>query len=212
VLEDRRRKALSEIRRKAKVYTPIREELIALRRAIAEDRHLQFGVLRDRDDPMAQTMGGPPVLAIWRELVEAGRANNAASPRVRDALNHVEACTDAFYPAAREAQTTFRERSNAIAQQSGFSPPVSNWYGTSFGSVLRLGLLGSDVLGDPFTDALTAEQSRFLELWEADADVREETTAVEEAERALRDAVPLAITELDAAMKRVAEKYEHEPD
>ena len=53
VLEDRRRKALSEIRRKAKVYTPIREELIALRRAIAEDRHLIVGVVGALGRPMA---------------------------------------------------------------------------------------------------------------------------------------------------------------
>jgi hypothetical protein len=94
VFERRRRKALSEIRRKAKVYTPIREELIALRRAIAEDRHLSDGVHRKRSDN--QWPRDAPLLVIWREYVEDGRANTMASPSIREVLGRVEGATDVF--------------------------------------------------------------------------------------------------------------------
>ncbi len=51
-----------------------------------------------------------------------------------------------------------------------------------------------------------------MRLWEADAAVRGATEASVAAEKALNDAILAAIAELDAAMKRIADKYEHEPD
>jgi hypothetical protein len=120
VFERRRRKALSEIRRKAKVYTPIREELIALRRAIAEDRHLSDGVHRKRSDN--QWPRDAPLLVIWREYVEDGRANTMASPSIREVLGRVEGATDVFNLALKATERTFKERGDAIVEESGFAP------------------------------------------------------------------------------------------
>jgi hypothetical protein len=219
-LESRRRKNLSEIRRRAKVYTPIREELVALRRAVAENRRLFYGVLRDRDDPSAQTQGHPPVLAVWRELVEDGRANTSASARVRAALNRVEACTDSFNEAVATARATFTERGDAIAQQTGYSPRAGNWQWSEFEALVRHGIRGSRMFTNHFTEGpgapppatLPAEQEEYARLWEADEAVGEATATVKGAEKALGDAVDAAITDLDAAIKHVADKYEHEPD
>jgi hypothetical protein len=148
-LEGRRRKALSEIRRKAKVYTPIREELVALQRAIAENRHLGYrGILRERPD--YQTLRPAPVLAIWRELVEDGRANTMASPRVRAVLDRVDECADALNGVCGTAQATFKERGDAISQESGFSPAVTNWHSSEFETLFRHGVRGSSVFADPF--------------------------------------------------------------
>jgi predicted component of type VI protein secretion system len=218
-LEGRRRKALSEIRRKAKVYTPIREELVALQRAIAENRHLGYrGILRERPD--YQTLRPAPVLAIWRELVEDGRANTMASPRVRAVLDRVDECADALNGVCGTAQATFKERGDAISQESGFSPAVTNWHSSEFETLFRHGVRGSSVFADPFTrgpkapapTTLTAEQDGFVQRWEADEAVRNATQQLEQAEQALAAAITAAIQELDAAMKRIADKYEHEPD
>ncbi len=218
-LEGRRRKALSEIRRKAKVYTPIREELVALGRAVAENRHVGYaGILREQPDH--KTWRPAAVAAIWREFVEDGRANTMASPTVRAALDHVEGCVDSFNNALATAQRTFKERGDAISQHAGFSPPIRNWHSSEFEALLRRGIRSSNVFNNPFNQepqvpppaALTAEQEEFAQQWEGDEAVRDASRAFEEAEAALSYAVGAAITELDAAMKRIADKYEHEPD
>jgi hypothetical protein len=218
-LEGRRRKALSEIRRKAKVYTPIREELVALQRAIAEDRHLGHrGVLRER--PQVQTWRPAPVFVIWREFTEDGRANTMASERVRAALNQVDEAVNSLNATLAEAQATFKERGETIAQETGYSPQVTNWYDSEFGSLLRRGLRKSEVFTNPLTEGpaapppttLTPQQEAFVQRWEADETVRDSATHLEEAEQAMSDATTAAIGELDAAMKRIADRYEHEPD
>ncbi len=224
-LEGRRRKALSEIRRKAKVYTPIREELIALRRATAEDNHLSVGVRRERSDD--QWPRDAPYLVIWREFVDDGRANTTASASVREALERVEGATDVFNLALVATQTTFEERGGAIAEQSRFTPEFPGWQRREFESLLRHGVRAarmyreypdpsnhhkdvSPLMSAPAT--LTPEQEKFVTLWETDEAVRDAATKLREAERGLDKAAEEAITELDVAMKHIADNYEHEPD
>jgi hypothetical protein len=224
-LEGRRRKALSEIRRKAKVYTPIREELIALRRAIAEDRHLSEGVRRERSDN--HWPRDAPLLVIWREFVDDGRANTTASASVREALERVEGATEAFNLDLRAAQNTFKERADAILEQSGFTPDYPGQLRHEFGTLYRHGVRAARIFHvypgpsspqrdvSPLTSApatLTPEQERFVTLWDADEALRDAATKLGEAERGLDGVAAAAIAELDAAMKRIADDYEHEPD
>jgi hypothetical protein len=224
-LEGRRRKALSEIRRKAKVYTPIREELIALRRAIAEDRHLSVGVRRERFDD--RWPRDAPLLVIWREFVDDGRANTTASASVRESLERVEGATDVFNLALKTTRSTFKERGDAVVEQSGFTPDYPNHLTSEFETLYRHGVRAARIFriypgssnphGDisPLTSApaaLTPKQEVFVTLWDADEAMRDATTKLGEAERGLDKAAAEAIAELDAAMKRIADDYEHEPD
>ena len=215
VLERRRRKALAEIRRKAKVYTPIREELIALRRAIAEDRHLSEGVRLKRSDH--QWPRDTPLLVIWREFVDDGRANTTASPSVREALKRVEGATDVFNLALKTTQSTFEECGNAIVEQSGFTPDYPGQLVREFETLYRHGVRAARIFriypgpSNPHRDVSpltsvpetpTPEQGAFVTLWEADEAVREVATKLGEAERGLDKAAESAIAVLDAAMKR----------
>ena len=224
-LEGRRRKALSEIRRKAKVYTPIREELIALRRALAEDRHLSGGVRRERSD--GRWSRDAPLLVIWREFVDDGRANTTASASVREALERVEGATDVFNLALGAAHHAFKERGDVIVEQSGFTPDYPGQLRSEFEALYRRGVREARIFrvrpgpSDPHRDVspltsapatLTPEQEKFVTLWEADEAVRDAATKLGEAERGLDKAAAEAIAELDAAMKRIADNYEHEPD
>ena len=224
-LEGRRRKALSEIRRKAKVYTPIREELIALRRAIGEDHHLSIGVRRERSYDQWPRDG--PILIIWREFVDDGRANTTASASVREALERVEGATDVFNLALKATQTTFEERGDAIVEQSGFAPDYPGQLRREFEALYRHGVREARVFrvhpgpSSPHKDVSpltsvpetpTPEQEAFVSLWEADEAVRDAAMKLGEAERGLDKAAEAAIAELDAAMKRIADDYEHEPD
>jgi hypothetical protein len=225
VLERRRRKALSEIRRKAKVYTPIREELIALRRAIAEDRHLSDGVRLKRSDH--EWPRNVPLLVIWREFIEDGRANTTASAGVREAVGRVEGAADVFNLALKAAQSAFDERGDALVQQSGFAPDWPGQLRNEFEALYRHGARGARIYrvhpgpsnpqGDvsplrSLPETPTPEQEAFVILWEGDEGIRDATAKLREAERGLDEAAESAITELDAVMKRIAEKYEHEPD
>ena len=161
VFEGRRRKALAEIRRKAKVYTPIRAELVSLQRAIGEGRHAGYrGILRER--PEYQTMVPAPVLVIWREFVEDGRANTTASARVTAALDGVDAAADSLNDPMTVARGTFKERGEAIAEQSGFSPAVTNWYESEFQALIRHGLRSSGAFSNPFADGPGAEPPHTL--------------------------------------------------
>ena len=51
---------------------------------------------------------------------------------------------------------------------------------------------------------------QFIERWEADDAVATRTAAVRHVDLALRDALDKTIAELDAAMQRIADKYENE--
>ncbi len=223
VLERRRRKALSEIRRKAKVYTPIREELIALRRAIAEGRHLSIGVRRERSDD--QWPRDAPLLVIWREFLDEGRAT--ASPSVREALERVEGAADAFNLVLTATRKTFEERGDAIVEQSGFTSDYPGQLGSEFETLYRNGVSEARIYreypspSDPDKDVSplrgfpatpTAEQTAFVTLWEGDEAVRDAATRLGETERGLDAAAEGAIAVLDAAMRRIAKDYEHEPD
>lgn len=76
-LEQRRREARTKIRRKAKVYTPIRSELLELqearkRGAVFDSR----GILREPPPPYVNPAAS---LYRWKDLVDDGRALTAAS-------------------------------------------------------------------------------------------------------------------------------------
>jgi hypothetical protein len=58
---------------------------VGLQRAITENRHLGYRrILRER--PEYQTMIPAPVLMIWREFVENGRANTTATHELERGL------------------------------------------------------------------------------------------------------------------------------
>jgi hypothetical protein len=216
-LEDRRRRALSEIRRKAKVYTPIREELVALRRAIAEDRHLGYqGVLREVPD--VRTWRHAPVLAVWRELVEDGRAVTSASATVREALDGLEQSTDRFNAARAATTEVFERRGRALEAETGFEPEIGNWPSAYIETIFREGIAESEVFrsiperhaeGPPRN--LTEEEQQFADAWEADTEVRAAISRLAQSEQELTAAVDAALIEIDHAMQRIAERYEHEP-
>jgi len=212
-LESRRRKALSEIRRKAKVYTPIREELTALQRVIAAGQHVQHsGILLER--PGYESAWPAPQLVIWREYVRDGRANTMAGPAVRTVLDAVDEDVELFNEALSMARETFAERAPLLAQEVGLEGGYPRWYESAFPSLLRSGLEGAATNRlPPHRDDPPADEEReFAAQWDGDAAVIATRKRLAEAGQALALAIAAAISELDAAMKRIAEKYEHEPD
>ncbi len=164
---------------------------------------------------------------IWREFVDDGRANTTASASVGEALECVEGATDVFDLALKVTRSTYKERGDAIVEQSGFTPDYPNQLTNEFEALYRHGVREARVFrvrpgpSDPHREVSpltrlpatpTPEQEAFVTLWEADEAIREATAKLKEAERDLGIAADGAIAVLDAAMKRIADNYEHEPD
>ena len=79
-LEQRRREARAKIRRKAKVYTPIRSELLELQ--AARDQNAVFdsrGIIREPPPPYINPAAS---LHLWKDLVDDGRALTAVSETI----------------------------------------------------------------------------------------------------------------------------------
>lgn len=209
-LEIRRREARAMIRRKAKVYTPIREELVSLQAALASGNHLGYrGILREV--PQQQTMRPVPVLALWADMVEDGRAQTSASTTVRELLDRVERHVDAFNAVLEEKRVIIEERGDAVLGALGGSPAIQNWIDSDLEHLVRdqfdeLSLLNSGLEGHPAFN----HPSEFVEAWKRDEAGQSAIRAVREAEAALTDSVSAAIEELNAAMTRIANRYEHE--
>jgi len=142
-------------------------------------------------------------------------------------LERVEGATDVFNLALKATRSTFDERGDAIVEQSGFTPDYPHQLRREFQALYRHGVRNARIFriypgpSNPQRDVSpltslpgtpTQEQEAFATLWEGDEAVRDAATKLGEAERGLDKAADAAIAELDAAMKRIADKYEHEPD
>jgi hypothetical protein len=203
-LEIRRRRARSQIRRKAKIYTPIRQELLALREAWQTGSHMgTWLIVRDEPPPVIHR---PASLHLWKDLVEDGRAMTAVSHKVKGLLDQVDVCADALNREVLAARETFAERGVAILATLGQEPRVQNWVETDTGALLRGHFEDLNIIYSVPDDL----RGRFIALWESDPAVADRTAGVHEVDVALRTALDAAIAELGDAMQRIAEKYENE--
>jgi hypothetical protein len=211
-LDKRSRLARAEIRRKAKVYTPIRAELLALRESMAQDKHIASfqGILRE--DRGYKTMMQPPELYLWRGYVEDGRATFSASAHIRNALNDVDKRADAFNVALQHAEEVFQEHGDVILARLDVKPPWVNW-AQSEASLLvrhRFDQLFSGPGPDNRLNAPTLQG--FTEAWVNDADIGAVSRDLADKKAALQESLDAAIAELEKAMSRIAKKHENEPE
>jgi hypothetical protein len=210
-LDNRSREARAEIRRKAKIYTPIRAELLALRDAIARDEHLNYfqGILRE--DRGYRTMVNPPELYFWRQYTEDGRAMASASARVGAALDALDSAADAFNAALHKARDVFQERGDVILGAAGIETNVSNWIGAE--AVPLIHRRFADLFSGPIPQPLDAAMAdRLRQSWDDDAAINAADSVLHDAVTTLRTSLDAAITEVERAMQRIARKHESEPE
>jgi hypothetical protein len=211
-LDARRREARAEIRRKAKIYTPIRAELLALRAAMDRDEHLGYftGVLRA--DRGYHTMSEPPALYRWRMFVEDGQAMSSASARVRHVLDTLDEQTDRFNAVLKETGETFEKRGDAMLAALDATTSLRNWVGADAVALIRHRFDDLQIFTIPGGQSYSIEtRERFIRGWEADEAIRTSSERLLDADKGLSDALSAALVELEAAMRRIATKHEHEP-
>lgn len=210
--DEQRREGRAAIRRKAKVYTPLRGELISVRDAMASDKHLMWGITR-RPSKL-DGFDREPYLYRWSQLVEDGRALTAASPRVRSSLNEVEASADTFDLARSRAQALLAREGDRIYEDVvGQEQTMHGWADhEDFVWLIRDQLDRLSIFGfqQPERDALAQPMVVFAARFRADGTVRVARQDVLDAEAALGAAIDNAIEQLDAAMSAIAKRYERE--
>lgn len=208
-LENRRREARTKIRRKAKIYTPIRDELVAMRDAVQDGRVLR-GIARE--EPPRRTMLMAPTLYLWSDLVRDGRAATSASTKVAERLTKLDDAADALNEAIKDMTQRFEERGPKISSRFGLTPTVNNWIHSDYLKLFQqeyddLYLIGRGP-GGTQPDAATADA--FIQAWERDDVVRTARDSVEQTLDTFKSSLDLALNEVEDAMQRIAKKYELE--
>jgi hypothetical protein len=210
-LEQRRREARAKIRRKAKVYTPIRSELLALQSA--RERGAVFdsrGIIRKAPPPYVNPAA---VLHLWKGLVDDGRSLTAASETIREALDEVDALADKLNEQVREARNVFKDRGEAIFAAIGVEPSLVNWVEADMPNLLRDRLDDLNVTGAglPNGGGMTEDgRDKFKSAWSEDESISQATVAVLGTDMELGHAIDTAVARLQTAMLRIGKKYEEE--
>lgn len=210
-LEQRRREARAKIRRKAKVYTPIRLELLELQ--AARERGAVFdsrGIIREPPPPYIHPAAS---LHFWKDLVDDGRALTAASETIREALNEVDALADKLNEKVSETCQVFADRSEVIFRSIGAETSIMNWIETDMPNLLIYDFDDLNVTGTglPSDEGMTdQERTDFESMWKEDDDISQATEATLQIDMELGRAIDIALRLLEEAMLRIGKKYEEE--
>lgn len=211
-LERKRRTARAAVRRKAKVYTPTRHELLALGDAIDKDDHLRSGIAVT--PPEARSHGRGPAAFRWREMKTDGRALTAASGRVRSALDEVDDAIERFNAERASAMGVIDVRGRELfAAAMGAPTTLVHWV---HGDELVLAVRGRIEESHLFSfdnerrESQAAQINTFARTFAEDPRVRDATRKLTAEEARLRASLADAVRELEAAMGRIAARYEGE--
>jgi len=210
-LEQRRREARAKIRRKAKVYTPIRLELLELQ--AARERGAVFdsrGIIREPPPPYIHPAAS---LHSWKDLVEDGRALTAASETIREALDEVDSLADKLNAQISETREVFAERSEVIFASIGTETSIVNWIETDMPKLLTyefddLNVTGAGLPGNEEMDDQT--RINFESMWKEDEVISQATETTLQIDAELGHAIDVAVCRLEEAMLRIGKKYEEE--
>lgn len=207
-LDTRRRKARAAIRRKAKVYTPLRAELIALSRAMNKNDHLTWGIDTKERDPEWPQRG--PAWRLWPKLKDDGRAATAASRQVVEGLDQIASDIQTLEEARRSAFSVFDDvGKRAYAEVVGEEMSVRGaWDG---GSALLEILQDADETW--YALQRTEGEAKFPEIRErfnSDPQVTEMRKKLKESDRQLKNHVNAVISELESRMATIARRHELE--
>jgi hypothetical protein len=208
-LDGRRRKARAAIRRKAKVYTPIRAELRALRTETT--KAIVWGIDRQESDPDPPVRG--PKWRLWLVLKADGRATTAASVDVSKCLDHLEMAIDDFENGRKQALKCFSAVGYRVYKEvTGRDMKLMNAWDS--GGDLLDALEDKEEVWSPLGIVDRSQPTdyfpEFREKFNGSPGVTEMRTLIYRVLDELETAIDQAIAELDKSMASIARKYERE--
>lgn len=209
-LEKRRRGAEDARWRKENVYLPLREELAKFTEATDVDGHLDWGVSfeESRDERVSRRQ---PHLYLWRRFTWELRATSYATDAVKQRLDAVDEAARRSNEAREQRLPVLEAAGKAVIEEQGIGPHPRNWLGGEYiHQVIRDEMRLEIIFGHP-ERADEDAKARFASQLNAREDVKRARASVLAAETQLvRDATD-AIAALEAAIKKVAEKFERPP-
>lgn len=207
-LQKRARQARAAIRRKAKLYTPLRAELLQLLDRLQDPDVYRIPIQTEGEVP--QTLWARPYFTMWSQMKADGRAVSVAASIARSIENTV-AQIDNFNRTLKETQETVDEVAREIFREEvGTDLPLMNWAesgGTD--AVVR----NSDDWELFYEDRESHrdQEDAIKERVNTNDRISQARDAMKIADKALRESVKASLTSLENAMERIARKYEHEP-
>lgn len=204
-LSNAQRRVRAAVRRKAKVYVPLKLELHQLQSSLDQDQHLRWGI--DLGEGPARRPKGTPVFELWRGLVADGRASFATSDEVQKRLKALAQTVEEFRCVRSGAGKVFQ----AIGQ------PL---YAEATGNDKRLTGFDSYSLADavrnpetPWKDWRFPDTPGFPDFrvrFNGTSEVQESRAAVIAADRVLRTKLAEAVKALDEGITRISRREEKE--
>jgi hypothetical protein len=215
-LDNRAREARAAIRRKAKLYTPLRREALALASEL-EDQAQLFSV-RTED-----AFGSAPSFLLWEDMKHDGRAASAAAS-VRETMDGLTATIQTYNDAVQSADAAldapvepFQRELNPKWQGGGSVSSYALAEMVLPAPSVRERPPGASLLAVDITATPERKQQRdrlakrLLRDVETDASFSAAKAAVLAAREALLRQIQTSVAILDQAMRNIAKKYEREP-
>jgi|GEM_PF-4443352 len=207
-LDNRRERAEAARWRKENVYIPIREELLGLKAAAGDEIHLNWGI---SFKPAGPEGGNRVVLHLWQRFTRELRAKSYATAKVQRRLDAVDRSARLFNEARAENIPLLEKAGAAVIQEHDLGDHPRNWLVAGFTrQVLRDEMTLEHLFGHPEAVRTDARAS-FVSHFNAREDVKRARAKVLDAERQLLSDATVAVTELEASIQKVAEKFETPP-
>ena len=203
-LSNAQRRMRAAVRRKAKVYVPLKLELTQLSAAIDSDLHVNWGI-DTTDDPNRHAQ--MPTFAMWGKLVDDGRASSAVSNAVRTRMEVLAEAVMQFRLVRAASGETFQDVGQPLYRELSGQPQF------------RTGL-GSYAMADPLWNRETPwhdwEHSgssgfdEFRDRFNQSHDVQQARSALLHANAVLTTVLAQALGALDDGIARIAKREEKE--
>lgn len=205
-LAARDRRFRAAVRRKSKVYVPLKLELQQLREAIGDNRHFNWGIDRSGD---ARRHPNEPVFVHWGTLVEDGRALFAVSTKVRERMEALADAVERFERIRVESGEVFETVGRPLyGELTGNRQFHTSFGGHAMGEVVR----DRDELWRDWTfgNPDTSNFREFRERFNADENVQGARASARAGEEALLRAMDDAEHALDDGIARISRREEKE--
>jgi hypothetical protein len=211
-LDDRVRARQSAIRRKTKIYVPLRSALLTFQSQLEDDRHIEHGIYVD--PPGAYEVRNHPTLGLWMSMKEDGRALSA-SRRIYNEMDRLVDEAARFNEIRKDADAVFARvgRELVVAQNQNVTVSMETWpwgfYVTA--QIYNDARDGWALFGIPQLDpARVQDFERFRASFNADDDAKNARLKLKTADDLIRDQGMKALNALEGAITSIGQKYEKE--
>ena len=207
-LHKRAQRARAAIRRKAKLYTPLRAQLVELLEHLDLPDRYHLPIQREGDVP--QTLQPRPHFTLWSEMVEDGRSVSIAKS-IRDSIERSVFAIDAFNSTLSEVQSVVDEVGrDSYHRVMGEDLSLVNWASSGGTDAVILERDDLNMFWDDRDQNLDNE-ARIRSLISEDPRIERARQKMRSSDNQLKSALRASVDDLEGAMQRIARKYEHEP-